>query len=232
MFARGWRAYPPASRERLQSELNLAPDAPPESLVAETAGSLRGAITNGEPQVTKGLLGALVERIDVEGRDAIQPVFRLDGVRTVSGSPPLPALLASRPSDPMVARVAKRRLIRRSRFPPVIQTLPQLLQQAREVHFVPLLHDLAVHDPVNVNPGSAQLLPRRRDTGELTFVLDAVGVVGHHLVALRDEEELVCAVKIESGEIGGEQLFECLAASDTSRGTDDMADVSTGMPLI
>src|SRR6266511_1068664 len=80
-------------------------------------------------------------------------------------------------------------------------------------------------------PVALSLLPRRRDTGELTFVLDAVGVVGHHLVALRDEE-LVCAVKIESGEIGGEQLFECLAASDRSRGTDDMADVSTGMPLI
>src|SRR6266508_3612297 len=105
------------------------------------------------------------------------------GVRvlTVFPSRPLPAVLASRPSGPAVAWVAKRRLIRRSRFPPVIQTLPQLLQQAREVHFVPLLHDLAVHDPVNVNPGSAQLLPRRRDTGELTFVLDAVGVVGHHL---------------------------------------------------
>jgi len=82
-----------ASRDRLRNDLDLAPDPSAESLVAAAAASLRGAVTNGEPQVTKGLLSSLVERIDVEGREAIQPVFRLDGVRTVSGSPPLPAVL-------------------------------------------------------------------------------------------------------------------------------------------
>jgi hypothetical protein len=58
-------------------------------------------------------------------------------------------------------------------YPLVIQNLPQLLQQAREVHFIPLFRDLAVHDPVDVNAGGTQLLSRRRDTGELAFVLDA-----------------------------------------------------------
>jgi site-specific DNA recombinase len=77
-----------AARGQLQRELDLAPDAPPETLVAEAAGSLSRAITNGEPQVAKGLLSALIERIDVEGRQAIQPVFRLDGVRTASRWPP------------------------------------------------------------------------------------------------------------------------------------------------
>jgi hypothetical protein len=59
-------------------------------------------------------------------------------------------------------------------------------------------------------------------------VLDAVGVVGQHFVALRGEE-LVCAMQIETGEKGGKELFERFAASDRSRGTDDMADVVRGV---
>jgi len=55
-------------------------------------------------------------------------------------------------------------------------------------------------------------------------VLDPIGVVDDDHVALRDEE-LGRDLDVESGQVGGEQLFECLATSDWSRDTAVMADV-------
>src|SRR6266498_203902 len=37
---------------------------------------------------------------------------------------------------------------------------------------------------------------------------------------------------VKGGEVYGQQLFECLAASDGSRGTNDMADVVRGVKFI
>ena len=82
-----------------------------------------------------------------------------------------------------------------------------MLHKAGEVSFEPLLHDLAVHDPVDVNASSGRFLSRRQDPLKLTYVLDPIGIVDDHHVALRDEE-LARVLDIEGGEVGGEQLLE------------------------
>jgi len=62
-------------------------------------------------------------------------------------------------------------------------------------------------------------------------VLDPIGIVDDHHVALRDEE-LGRHLDVESGQVGGEQLLECLAASDWCRDTTVMADVVGGVKFI
>src|SRR5260370_25735741 len=108
----------------------------------------------------------------------------------------------------------------------------QLLHEAREVRFEPLFHNLAVHNPVDVRAGSGRFVPRRRDPLKRTGVLDPVGIVDDHHFALRDAE-LGRDMDVEGRQVGGEELFECLAASDWPRDdTTVMADKVRGMQLI
>jgi hypothetical protein len=86
----------------------------------------------------------------------------------------------------------------------------ELLHQAKHVNFNPLLHDLAVHNPVDVNAGKGRFLPRWWDPLKLPFVLGPIGIVDGHHVALRDEE-LGGVLDIEGGEVDGEEvLFLCI----------------------
>src|SRR6266511_4354996 len=94
----------------------------------------------------------------------------------------------------------------------------ELLHEPKQVTFDPLFHDLAVGDPVDVGAGNARLLPCCWNTLERTGVLEPIGIVDDHHVVLR-HEEFGRVVDIESSEVGGDQLLECLAASDWSRDT-------------
>ena len=74
-----------ASREQLLMEKEESPQAPPKELLELAVTRLEEAVDQGEPQTVKSLLGALIYRVEVEGRLAIRPVIRVDGVRIVSG---------------------------------------------------------------------------------------------------------------------------------------------------
>lgn len=74
-----------ASREQLLMEKEESPQAPPKELLELAVTRLEEAVDHGEPQTVKSLLGALIDRVEVEGRHAIRPVIRVDGVRIVSG---------------------------------------------------------------------------------------------------------------------------------------------------
>ncbi len=106
-----------------------------------------------------------------------------------------------------------------------------MLHEAKQVTFDPLFHNLAVGDPVDVGTGDAGLLPCCWDALELAFVLEAIGIVDDHHVVLR-HEEFGRVIDIEGGEVGGDQLPECLAAPDWSRDTTDTADVVRAAKLI
>ena len=105
------------------------------------------------------------------------------------------------------------------------------LQGASSVSLEPLFHDLAVHDVVDVNTGKGRFLLRRRDALKLTGVLSPIGIVDGHPIALRDEE-LARVTHIESGEVGGERLLQCLAALFGSGEPSDMADVVRGAKFV
>jgi hypothetical protein len=53
----------------------------------------------------------------------------------------------------------------------------ELLHQAKHVNFDPLLHDLAVHNPVDVNAGKGRFLPRWGDPLKHPYVLGPIGIV-------------------------------------------------------
>jgi site-specific DNA recombinase len=74
-----------ASREQLLVEQEGSPQAPPEELLELAVTRLEEAVDHGEPQTVKSLLSALIDRVEVEGRHAIRPIIRVDGVRIVSG---------------------------------------------------------------------------------------------------------------------------------------------------
>lgn len=69
-------------------QIEAAPSLPPEDLLKEALAKLEETVANGEPETLKGLLRALIDRVEVDGRDHIQPFIRLDGVLTVAGSGP------------------------------------------------------------------------------------------------------------------------------------------------
>jgi hypothetical protein len=74
-----------ASRDQLLMDQEAAPEAPPQELLDRAVSRLEEAVDQGEPQTVKALLGALIDRVEVEGRHAIRPFIRVDGVRIVSG---------------------------------------------------------------------------------------------------------------------------------------------------
>ena len=73
------------SREQLLTERGNAPEVPPQELLDRALSRPEEAVDQGEPQTVKSLLGALIDRVEVEGRHAIRPIIRVDGVRIVSG---------------------------------------------------------------------------------------------------------------------------------------------------
>ncbi len=74
-----------ASREQLLMERQGSPQAPSQELLELAVTQLEEAVDQGEPQTVKSFLGALIDRVEVEGRHEIRPVIRVDGVRIVSG---------------------------------------------------------------------------------------------------------------------------------------------------
>jgi site-specific DNA recombinase len=64
----------------LMTQIEAAPSLPPEDLLNEAVTKLEATISNGEPETLKGLLRALLDRVEVDGREHIQPFIRLDGV--------------------------------------------------------------------------------------------------------------------------------------------------------
>src|SRR5262249_12669452 len=92
----------------------------------------------------------------------------------------------------------------------------ELLHEAGEVSFEPLFHSLAIHNPVDVGARDRHFPACSWDALKLAGVLDPIAVVDDHHVALCDEE-LGRDIDVEGGQVGGEKLFECLAASDWVR---------------
>src|SRR5215831_14735523 len=108
----------------------------------------------------------------------------------------------------------------------------KLLHQVQHVPFSPLFHNLAVYNPVDVGAGNGRFLPRWWDPLKRTCVLEPNGIVDSHHVALRDQE-LGCEMDVvEGGEVGGNQVFECLATSDGTRCTSHMTYIVGGVEFI
>lgn len=97
-----------AQQRELMEQIEAAPSLPPEDLLNEAVAKLEHTVANGEPETLKGLLRALIDRIEVNGREHIQPFIRLDGVLTVAGSPPLREHNANSPGPRYAAHLPLR----------------------------------------------------------------------------------------------------------------------------
>src|SRR5215469_6329850 len=106
-----------------------------------------------------------------------------------------------------------RRLTGRSKW----RNHSELLHQAKPIGFGPLFYNLAVYNPVEVHAGYGRFLPRRCNPLKHPFVFDANGLAVCYQVALREKEiRLRRRVDIEGGPVAHKQVFEPLAATDSS----------------
>ena len=78
-----------SSNERhVEAAVEEAQPPPTDGDLAELAGETASIIRNGNRRQVKGLLQALVQRIEVESRTHIQPIFFVPAVRPPDGSVP------------------------------------------------------------------------------------------------------------------------------------------------
>lgn len=68
----------------VQDRIGSRPEVAAESLARAAAERLEETLTNGEPQTVRGLLRALVDRIEVDGREHIQPFIRVDAATVLT----------------------------------------------------------------------------------------------------------------------------------------------------